>query len=405
VIAWIVAVLTVSPLVPPLSPFAAMRIPLATVVLASAVVGCRPSTGPAPAHQMDTGAFVVTLGRDTISAEEFVRTGNRITGRVVRRVPRTVSVSYTLDLLPDGRPSVLEYRSRLPDGSVIPGGSQSIAVTYRGDSAITELRRDTLVRQAASVIGAFPELDGSVLFFWLPVDAARMAGADSLAFSSFLAASPRGSGSFVVRRSRNSYDYNFFGSPMRLEIDDAGRMLAIDGSRTTFRIAARRQASADLDAILRRFAERERLAGAMTALSPRDSATARIGQASIHVNYGRPSARGRRIWGPNGVLGDTLWRTGANQETRLTTTADLMFGTQRVPAGQYTLMTLAVPERYHLILYANNREVTRIPLAAYPVDPAVEQFRIVVENAGGNAGRLRLQWDTLELSAPFTIAP
>jgi hypothetical protein len=82
-----------------------------------------------------------------------------------------------------------------------------------------------------------------------------------------------------------------------------------------------------------------------------------------------------------------------------------MFGSQRVPAGQYTVMTLAVPGRYHLILYANNREFIRIPLAAYPVQPAIEQFRIVVDDAGPAAGRLRLQWDTQELSAPFTVVP
>jgi hypothetical protein len=382
-----------------------MRIPFAVTAAAATVIACRPAASPAPVAVPDTGAFVVTLGRDTISAESFTREGNRIIGRIVRRVPRTVNVNYVLDLDAQGRPLLLEYRTRLPDGSVSPGGSQSVAVRFGPDTVVTELRRDTVVRRAVGVARAFPEIDGSVLWFWLPVNALRATQTDSMGFSTYVAGDPRGTRSWTARRRDNRYDVDYFGYPMSIEVDAAGRMVSIDGSRTTTRISARRAAAADLDAILRAFAERERQAGAMTALSPRDSATARIGQASIHVFYGRPSARGRTIWGPKGVLGDTLWRTGANAETRLTTTADLMFGNQRVPAGQYTVMTLAVPGRYQLILYANDREFIRIPLAAYPVEPAVEQFRIVVENAGPAAGRLRLQWATQELSVPFTVVP
>ena len=49
-------------------------------------------------------------------------------------------------------------------------------------------------------------------------------------------------------------------------------------------------------------------------LSPRDSTTQTIGVAELNVNYGRPSKRGREIFGglvPYGVV----WRTGANQAT------------------------------------------------------------------------------------------
>jgi len=45
----------------------------------------------------------------------------------------------------------------------------------------------------------------------------------------------------------------------------------------------------------------------------------------------------------NGVLGDTIWRTGANAATQLRTDADITIGGAPVPAGTYSLWTHASP--------------------------------------------------------------
>lgn len=67
-------------------------------------------------------------------------------------------------------------------------------------------------------------------------------------------------------------------------------------------------------------------------------------------------------------------------------------------------MTLAIPGRYQLIFYQNNAEIVRVPLEAKPLDfdPPVERFTILVESTGDRTGTLRLRWDRLELSVPFT---
>ena len=61
----------------------------------------------------------------------------------------------------------------------------------------------------------------------------------------------------------------------------------------------------------------------------------------IDVHYGRPILRGRRnFWGSGAdygkkmLLGTPVWRLGADQTTRFRTEADLMFGDQRLPAGE-----------------------------------------------------------------------
>jgi hypothetical protein len=137
-----------------------------------------------------------------------------------------------------------------------------------------------------------------------------------------------------------------------------------------------------------------------------------VGTAQLSVDYSRPMTRGRRVFGPNGVLGDTIWRTGANAATQFRTNVPLTIAGQTVPAGTYTLWTLAVPGRYQLIFnkqtgqwgteYHAEQDLLRVPLQAGQLSQPVERFTILIDPAGANAGTLRLRWDTTELSVPFT---
>lgn len=374
------------------------------LALVPLLAGCAstPSGSSTPsAAPQDAASFIVTLGNDTLSAESYTRTGDRIEGVVVRRSPRTTVMRYRMQLDPSGLPSRLEYNTRLPDGSMLPNGARTVIVTFRADSVITEVHRDSVVVRRVAARRAHPEIDGAVSHHAFPIDALRASGRDSADFVAYTAGASRGEEVPVARRGPNRWWVYSFGSPIEITTDDAGRILRVDASRTTFRIQATRLAPMDLSSIASRFLERERAAGPLVALSPRDSLSATIGGARVSIGYGRPSARGRRIWGPNGVLGDTIWRTGANASTRLTTTAPLMIGHAELPPGNYIVTTLAVPGRYHVILSRDTTEVIRVPLSSRTLDPPVEQFTIVLEPTTERAGVLRLRWDTLELSVPI----
>jgi hypothetical protein len=107
-----------------------------------------------------------------------------------------------------------------------------------------------------------------------------------------------------------------------------------------------------------------------------------------------------------------VWRTGANAATQFRTNVPLTVGGQQVPAGTYTLWTLAVPGRYQLIInkqtgqwgtqYDPAQDLVRVPAQVRPLSSPVEQFTIAVEPTGGNAGIIRLQWGAQELAVPFT---
>ena len=151
------------------------------------------------------------------------------------------------------------------------------------------------------------------------------------------------------------------------------------------------------------FARRERISGPVGSLSPRDTVNATVGGARFWVDYSRPAARGRAIFGPNGVLGDTLWRTGANQSTQFRTDVAISIAGQTLPPGTYTLTTLAVPGRYQLIFSEGDNERLRVPLQTTTLSSRVERFTIAIEPTQERAGRILLRWDTMELAVPFTV--
>src|SRR5215217_3737422 len=81
------------------------------------------------------------------------------------------------------------------------------------------------------------------------------------------------------------------------------------------------------------------VAQAQAPKSPHETTKATIDGATITVEYGRPSVRGRKIMGELVPYGQ-VWRTGADEATTLTTDKDLQIGGTSVPAGKYTVYTL-----------------------------------------------------------------
>ena len=373
---------------------------------------CRVSSPPAPAVPR-TSAYIVQLGRDTIAVEQFTRVGNRVEGTLVMRAPRTTMTRYVVTLNPDGSPALVESAARLPDGTLVPNAARGVTVSFAGDSAFTRIQRDTVIAIRSSAPHAIPYLNYAVAFLQMPIDAMRAAGRDSLV-APILPIGARATTPFTIRAlGAQRYVADMFGFKYHVRTDDRGVITEVDGTGTTQQFMITRRNSIDAAGIATLWADGERRTRAMGQLSPRDTARATIGAAQIAVDYGRPSARGRQVFGATGILNDTLWRTGANAATQLWSDVPLRIGGQDIPAGKYTLWTLAQPGRYQLIVnrqtgqwgtvYDPRQDLARIALTVTPLAEHVERFTILVEPGGGNTGTLRLRWGQTELSAPIVV--
>lgn len=134
--------------------------------------------------------------------------------------------------------------------------------------------------------------------------------------------------------------------------------------------------------------------------SPRDTARAVIGTANVLVDYGRPSRRGREIFGGLVPFGER-WRVGANAATVLVTDKDLDIGGTLLPAGQYTISAIPGESSWTLII---NKEVGQLGLVYRPeYDFARVRMKVATTTAKTpvekflidfSHGNLRFRWDT-----------
>ena len=72
--------------------------------------------------------------------------------------------------------------------------------------------------------------------------------------------------------------------------------------------------------------------------SPTATITQKVGLSDVSVEYSRPGAKGRKIFGEL-VSYNKLWRTGANKATKITFNNDFIFGDTKVKKGSYSLFT------------------------------------------------------------------
>jgi hypothetical protein len=388
-----------------------IRLPL-VLALAAATALPHPAHGQAASN----GAFIVTLGTDTLNVEQFVRTGNVVEGDFLQRSPATMLVHYKYTLAADGSPASFEFTQRAPDGSTIPNAARNGTMRFGADTVAIELMRDTLVKRRVSAAHAYPLLINAFSTYEIAIGAMRSAKRDSMDVTMLQAA---GGPAYVfpfAKRNATTYTVYFFGYaayPETVTIDAAGRVTAVDASHTTDKVMLKRVASVDIQALATAFAVKDKAGQGMGQPSTRDTVNATVGTAHLWVDYGRPAKRGRTVFGPNGVLGDTLWRTGANAATQFKTDVELHFGSMTLPPGMYTLWTRARPGVWQLVFnkqvgqwgtdHDAKRDFVTVPLTEGKTKGVVERFTIAVEARGGTTGVLRMSWDTTELSLPFTL--
>jgi len=147
-------------------------------------------------------------------------------------------------------------------------------------------------------------------------------------------------------------------------------------------------------------------------LSPRDSTEIKFNGKQIFIDYGRPSMRGRKIFGGL-VRYNQWWRTGANEATSFITGVDLIMGDSLIPKGEYTLYTLPSETQWKIMInketgqwgtvYNASYDLVRLPLKKRVLKDPVERLTILLEKTGSNAGVLKIAWETTEVWIDFRV--
>ncbi|HTV40828.1 MAG TPA: DUF2911 domain-containing protein [Candidatus Sulfotelmatobacter sp.] len=140
------------------------------------------------------------------------------------------------------------------------------------------------------------------------------------------------------------------------------------------------------------------------AASPACTIKQRVGLTDIQVVYSRPGIKGRTVFG--GIVPyDTVWRTGANQATRITFSTPVKLEGNDIPAGTYALFTIPDTNEWTIILNKNSRQFgafqydSNDDLVRFTVTPktltdtTLETFMIEFTDIRDDSAVLMLVWD------------
>jgi hypothetical protein len=145
--------------------------------------------------------------------------------------------------------------------------------------------------------------------------------------------------------------------------------------------------------------------------SPAETLKQRIGLTDIGVVYSRPSARGRVMLGGNNPYGE-VWRTGANNATRISFSTPVTLQGSSVDAGTYELFTIPGKEEWTVILqkpadqwgayaYDPKNDVLRVTAKPVVLADPVETFTIDINDIGSDSATLDLTWEKTRV--PVTL--
>lgn len=143
-------------------------------------------------------------------------------------------------------------------------------------------------------------------------------------------------------------------------------------------------------------------------VSPNAAVSQTIGTTEVTITYGRPSVKGRQVFGGLEAYGE-VWRTGANESTVITFSDDVKIEGKEVEAGTYSLYTVPGEEEWNIIInsklswgtqYDKSKDVLRVKVTPKKAQKA-EQFMIYFEDVTGSSAECMLHWDTTKV--PFTI--
>lgn len=151
----------------------------------------------------------------------------------------------------------------------------------------------------------------------------------------------------------------------------------------------------------------------MPGASPLQTVKQEFGMGTIELNYSRPSAKGRRVFGdlvPDGKL----WRTGANAATKITFSDPVEIGGKKIDTGTYVLYSIPAEENWDIILnkgldnwgldgYKETQDVVRFKITPIKTKTNTETFTMQFADVKPESCHLQLLWANKIINIPIVV--
>lgn len=160
--------------------------------------------------------------------------------------------------------------------------------------------------------------------------------------------------------------------------------------------------------------------------SPKASVSQTIGvDTEITIDYGRPGVKGRTIWGdlvPYGMYPGNKyskdkpypWRAGANENTTISFSHDLLIEGEKIPAGKYGVHMVVSEKSVKIMFnkkndawgsYSYNADEDMLTINVTPVKAEhMEWLEFSFEELSDNGATVNLRWEKIKIPIKVEIA-
>jgi hypothetical protein len=149
------------------------------------------------------------------------------------------------------------------------------------------------------------------------------------------------------------------------------------------------------------------------AASPACTLKQRVGLTDIEVDYSRPGVKDREIFGGLIPYGQ-VWRTGANQATKIVFSTPVKLNGNDIPAGTYGLFTIPGKDEWTIIInkgaeqwgaykYDEKADLVRFKATPIALAKPIDTFTIEFNKIKDDSSSINLLWDKVEVPIKMEV--
>jgi hypothetical protein len=137
-----------------------------------------------------------------------------------------------------------------------------------------------------------------------------------------------------------------------------------------------------------------------------------VGLTDVGITYSRPGAKGRELFDQDGLVPyGEIWRTGANQATRVDFGGDMMVAGNQVPAGSYAILSKPMEDEWMVMFYpyeggnwgsyVDKEPALTVTAEVEELDDEVETFTIDIANYTMDGAEMIMKWGETMVAVPL----
>ncbi len=150
--------------------------------------------------------------------------------------------------------------------------------------------------------------------------------------------------------------------------------------------------------------------------APSPSATVKqtVGLTDVEIKYSRPGMKGRKIFGDLVPFGK-MWRTGANKNTTISFSEDVVIDGKTLKKGEYAIFATPKADNWDIFFYSDTENwgtpddwsdakvALKTTAKAEMLNRNVESFTVGVNGLDNNYGVLELSWEKTLVPVKFEV--